>query len=420
MLKGDAKCNSDPIFVVGSPRSGTSILTWCLGQHANILPQEESGWLGEFAVNVGVQYRTGNLHGHRSQLSALGMDREVFFRTFGDSINAMILGCRARQERISRDCSKYDPSQINPAFALSQSADDPKVRWVDGTPEYSYYIAGLRKLFPNAKFVHIVRDVRAVVNSMLNFNMGSGGKLVDTEQQAYEYWLGTVQACIRAERAYGTQVVHRLRYDDLVRNPEQAMRRVLDFLGEPYMEACLQPLTSRINSSCVATDFDAHDPQTDIGVINEALRLSEQLQQTDTQFTRSASAQAEVEGQFGERVAFVAGLDADYASGQRKVTTLTNRLNWCGAAIAFNFLMAAAVLATPWLEGQRAISGYGILWFCTSCIGVWIYIGIRRAGLQDYAIRLLRKFGLFAHSEQGGMKEQAGHVLTHRLDTRKM
>ena len=41
-----------PIFVVGSPRSGTSILTWCLGQHPNIIPLEESGWMGDFAIEA--------------------------------------------------------------------------------------------------------------------------------------------------------------------------------------------------------------------------------------------------------------------------------------------------------------------------------------------------------------------------------
>src|SRR5258707_13348198 len=39
-----------PILIVGAPRSGTSILAWCLGQHPNILPQEESNWLGPFHI----------------------------------------------------------------------------------------------------------------------------------------------------------------------------------------------------------------------------------------------------------------------------------------------------------------------------------------------------------------------------------
>ena len=52
-----------PIFVVGSPRSGTSILTWCIGQHPNILPQEESNWLGPFAVDAAVGYQRGSERG---------------------------------------------------------------------------------------------------------------------------------------------------------------------------------------------------------------------------------------------------------------------------------------------------------------------------------------------------------------------
>jgi hypothetical protein len=41
-----------PIFIVSAGGSGSTILTWCLGQHPNILPQEGSDWLGPFAIDA--------------------------------------------------------------------------------------------------------------------------------------------------------------------------------------------------------------------------------------------------------------------------------------------------------------------------------------------------------------------------------
>src|SRR5207249_10868777 len=137
---------------------------------------------------------------------------------------------------------------------------DSKSRWVDGTPEYSLHICGLRKLFPGALFIHIVRDVDSVVRSLLNFDRLGEGSLVANEQEAYNYWLRTVSSCLLAERAYGPRVVLRLRHSDLVNEPEAAFRSLLNFLGEPYTPECLEPLAQRINSSNVPADFDGSDP----------------------------------------------------------------------------------------------------------------------------------------------------------------
>ena len=75
------------------------------------------------------------------------------------------------------------------------------------------------------------------------------------EEEAYKYWLRTVRACLKAEEAYGPHVVYRLRYTDLVDNPESTLRSLLDFLGESYSAKCLEPLSQRINSSNVPEDF---------------------------------------------------------------------------------------------------------------------------------------------------------------------
>jgi hypothetical protein len=388
--KNQIEPNRGPIFVVGSPRSGTSILTWCLGQHPNILPQEESCWIGQFAINVGVQFETGSSRQQRSQLSALGVKRAEFFQTLGDSINAMVLNHRCQQEQLAHECSKLDPSQNNPALNISRSLDEPKSRWVDGTPEYSHHIAGLRKFFPDAKFIHIVRDARSVVNSLLNFKTDGEHKLVTNEQQAYEYWLGTVQACLQAERAYGPQVVHRVRYEDLVRRPEQTVSSVLDFLNEPYSQACLEPLANKINSSCVPENFNGHDPRTDATLVETALQLSDQLQQSHRPLPMSADALTQIEADFGKRVAFVAQLDDDYAEGQRKVAALTRRLNWCGAMLVAGFLMA---ITAHYMRAEISKPIRHMLWLATSGSGLGIYLMIRRAGLRGHAEKMLHKCG---------------------------
>jgi hypothetical protein len=50
----------------------------------------------------------------------------------------------------------------SPSFSIPHSHSEPKSRWMGRTPEYSFYIFGLRKLFPQALFVHLVRDVTDV------------------------------------------------------------------------------------------------------------------------------------------------------------------------------------------------------------------------------------------------------------------
>src|SRR3989441_9664624 len=267
-----------PIFVVGSPRSGTSIFTWCLGQHPNIFPVPESNWMGDFAVHVAVAYQVGAGRGDRSILSAMDIGEDELFAAFGQKINGLLLRHRRDLER-KRQSKR--PAGITGRWVRGRNAHcEPKARWVDGTPEYSLFICGLRKLFPQARFVHIFREVGEVVRSMLNFHRIAGTHLVANEEEAYKYWLRTVRACLKAERAYGPGVVYRLPYAALVENPEPAMRSLLDFLDVPYIAKCLEPLARRINSSSVPPDFKSDDPATDPAVVEEATRLCTEIGET--------------------------------------------------------------------------------------------------------------------------------------------
>ena len=215
-------------------------------------------------------YQRGSERGKRGQLSANFIEREEFLERFGETIDQLILSHRKQFE------SRQAGSTV-PHFKVSRFSEEPKSRWVDGTPENCFYICGLRKLFPKAQFVHLVRDVTDVVPSLLNFFPGGGHRLVKNEQAAYEYWLRTVNCCVQAEQAYGPSVVYRLRYSDLIERSESAMRSLLTFLGEPYSSQCLEPLALRVNTSNVPDDFKADDPATDLAIVEEATRLSRAL-----------------------------------------------------------------------------------------------------------------------------------------------
>lgn len=318
---------NQPIFLVGSPRSGTSILTWCLGQHSNILVQEESDWMGRFAVDVGVAYEIGTRRGPRSQLSAIGLRREEFFLRFGETISELLIGHRQQFEKTAwAHATMADRSETQAAFQIARSPSDPKQRWVDGSPENSLYICGLRKLFPDAVFIHLVRDVGSVVRSLLNFTRTGGPAVVENEQQAYQYWLQTVRACFQAERAYGSHLVRRLEYSDLINNPELAIRRLLSFLNEPYEPACLEPLQTRINSSNVPPDFESSDPATNPAVIAEAGTLEDELKRNPGPFEPSPALSYELERMFEERIRHTWTMGPNFRKSLQRITELERQL----------------------------------------------------------------------------------------------
>jgi hypothetical protein len=305
-MESSAERTNKPIFVLGSPRSGTSILTWCLGQHPNIIPQEESNWLGSFAIHAASGYQRGSARGAHGQLSAIGVGREEFLALFGQTINELILSHR-KQFQMQRAQLGLDV----PPFTISRSPNEPKSRWVDGTPEYSFYICGLRKLFPQALFIHLARDVTDVVRSLLNFFPNGRNRLVANEQAAYEYWLRRVTACVEAERAYGPDVVYRMRYSDIVEQPESAVTSLLGFLGEPYAPECLEPLAERINSANVPADFNARDLATDPAVVAQARELSDHLQSSPQPREASVTVAEKLEAEFSQRVQYFHDLESN-------------------------------------------------------------------------------------------------------------
>jgi hypothetical protein len=255
-----------PVFIIGSPRSGTSILTWSLGQHPNLYPLEETVWFGRFHKGLADAFELGSSRGDKSQLSAQGIGREPFFRAFGQTVDDLV-----HQHR------EWPAKSLGPdtAFARARSPEDPKGRWIDGTPENSFFVRGLVELFPEARFIHLAREHRAVVRPLRGF-LRIGGRQ-HTAPEGYQRWIRHVRACLEAEEELGADRVLRVFHRDLASEPEGLVRTCLGFLGESYSPDCLLPLNQRINSSGTGDVAADGWEEVDPSLVAEAEGLEEKL-----------------------------------------------------------------------------------------------------------------------------------------------
>jgi hypothetical protein len=101
---------------------------------------------------------------------------------------------------------------------------------------------------------------------------------------------------------------------------------MLEFLGETFETACLEPLHHRINSSNVPSDFDAADAKTDPNIVTAARSLSAELQQDPTPSEPSADESAAMEKAFEERTRYLSNLETALARANERVERLEKEL----------------------------------------------------------------------------------------------
>ncbi|GLQ95671.1 sulfotransferase family protein [Dyella mobilis] len=271
---GDAR----PVFVIGSYRSATSALTWALGQHPNIFPIEETHFLYKLAVDLEYLYEIGAGQGPRSFLGSADYTRRHFRNHFGNACNALILGSRKRIVERSYAEALKNRQAHSPNIKLHRGWWQPKRRWIDGTPENSHYVLPLLRLFPHARFIHILRNPRSVATSLMHFStMGAHDY---TEKDAYETWSRLAYACALSEQALGATRIMRVLHEELVDAPQSTLARCLQFIGEKYRDDCLKPLKDKINSSRYDSAGDcsiAANIQSDAPWIRSAYELYKRL-----------------------------------------------------------------------------------------------------------------------------------------------
>jgi hypothetical protein len=120
-----------------------------------------------------------------------------------------------------------------------------KQRWAEKTPQNVQYMVTLGEIFPEAQFIHMLRDGRDVACSLVTMNWsrpetGLRLEFTRTMGNAAKHWRDTVVTAHRqSEHPSLAGRVLEVRYEALVTETDATMHRVLEFLGEEWNDAVL-------------------------------------------------------------------------------------------------------------------------------------------------------------------------------------
>jgi len=215
-----------PIFVVGCPRSGTTLLQLMLHSHPRIAIPPET------RIIVHAYHRRRSFGDLRRADNRAALARWVTRprRQFGD------LGLDT-EEFIHR--AIYAPgslgSVIGTVFQMYAERHG-KPRWGDKRPPYVRYIDVLVRLFPNAQIIHLVRDPRDCVASLKEMPWFVGGT-----PEAIQRWSEAIDFGRRAAQNLPADTYYELRYEDLTADPARELAALCGFLGERYDDAMCEP-----------------------------------------------------------------------------------------------------------------------------------------------------------------------------------
>ena len=197
------------VVIGGSPRSGTTLLRAILGRHPEIFAAPESTVF----------------------LQRISSPADIAERLGWDAVQI------EAWQRASRSQTEFVEH-----VAAEAARRSGKPVWAEKTPSNVLRFGFVRRRFPGAKLVHVIRDGRDVVCSLRRqpfskVDAASWDSAAAARRCALQ-WRTHVLAGLRfrSDPAY-----HEVRYEHLVRDPEPELRALLAFLGLSWSDTLLEP-----------------------------------------------------------------------------------------------------------------------------------------------------------------------------------
>lgn len=189
------------LFIIGAPRSGTTWLQTMLAAHPEVATCQETHL---FNAYLSLLHRSWEEH--KASKRGIGLQAAISYQQFLELQ-------RLYAERVL------------------QSVRGERSLVVEKTPAHARVVNDIKSVLPEARFLHIVRDPRAVTSSLLAASKGWGARwaAASVYQNAHR-WVREVEASRRGA-AYGSGDYHELRYEDLHKDPASHLERIAQWAG---------------------------------------------------------------------------------------------------------------------------------------------------------------------------------------------
>lgn len=221
--------NERPFFIVGQPRSGTTLARAIANSHPRLFVPPETGFLPFLRIDR--QAPAGDRPLSREEIAHLLAQIGRLNAEWRDRVD----DAAAFYEALCADDERPIVSQALDAL-YRRMMGERGGRWGDKTPGYVRYIPQIDRLFPGAQFVHVVRDGR---DAALSAREKWEGRRHQDSYYLLQQWVESVSAGRRDGRRLGPDRYREIHYEALVAQPEETVRALCDFLGESFHPAML-------------------------------------------------------------------------------------------------------------------------------------------------------------------------------------
>ncbi len=233
-----------PIFIVGAPRSGTTLCARILGMHANLFAPGETHFMEDIYSR---RREFGNLNTEHARQNVVDRLSDLYgrFNEPADQlrINEALLSSEYRQKLIDGSGTMRDALSC---FMDLQAQAAGKSRWVNHTPQDIFYTVELATMYPRSCFILCVRDPR---DFLLSYKLKwRTRQSVDASRLKSLYhpiitsllWKASARRILAAQKFLGESRAYFLRYEDLVSQPTSTIRSLCNFLDETFSDDLCQ------------------------------------------------------------------------------------------------------------------------------------------------------------------------------------